>query len=130
MRTPTVTPASAGLRQQASKRGRRVPLEQSQGPVHPRLEREKQMTELYFVALALGVPAILVLLAILAGLAHPDVTDVLDWEPTRPPKRNAELKSSEIAQMLEATNHYRRLRGAREQTLDDVLDAHMAQPLS
>jgi hypothetical protein len=88
------------------------------------------MAELYFVAVALGVPAILVLLAILAGLAHPDVTDVLDWEPTRSPKRNAELKSSEIAQMLEATNHYRRVRGAPEQTLDEVLDAHIAQPLS
>jgi hypothetical protein len=55
--------------------------------------------------------------------------DSLSREPTRSPKRNAELKSSEIAQMLEATNHYRRLRGAPEQTLDDVLDAHMAQPL-
>jgi hypothetical protein len=107
-----------------------VPLEQSRAPVRPRLEREKQMAELYFVALALGVPAILVLLAMLAGLAHPDVTDVLDWKPTRSPKRNAELKSSEIGQMLDATNHYRRLRGAPEQTLDDVLDAHMAQPLS
>jgi hypothetical protein len=87
------------------------------------------MAELYFVALALGVPATLVLLAILAGLAHPDVTDVLDWKPTRSAKRNAELKSSEIAQMLEAGNRYRRLRGAPERTLDDVLDAHMAQPL-
>jgi hypothetical protein len=85
------------------------------------------MADLYFLAMSLGVPAILLLIAIFAGLAHPDVKDVLDWEPTRSPKRASELQSSELDQMLEAGNRYRRLRGEPERTLEEVLDAHMGR---
>jgi hypothetical protein len=82
--------------------------------------------ELYFLATVLGFPAILLLIAMVAGLTHRDVTDVLDWKPTRSPKREAELPSSEISQMLEAQNRYRRLRGETERTLDQVLGAYLA----
>jgi hypothetical protein len=82
--------------------------------------------ELYFLATVLGFPAIVLLIAMLAGLAHRDVTDVLDWKPTRSPKREAELPTSEISQMLEAQNRYRRLRGETERTLEEVLDAYIA----
>jgi hypothetical protein len=82
--------------------------------------------ELYFLAVVFGPPATLLVIALLAGLAHRDVTDVLDWKPTRSPKREMELRSSEISQMLEAQNRYRRLRGEPERTLDEVLDAYLA----
>jgi hypothetical protein len=81
--------------------------------------------ELYFLAMVFGPPAILLLIAMLAGLAHRDVTDVLDWKPTRSPKREVQLRSNEVSQMLEAQNRYRRLRGAPERTLEEVLDAYM-----
>jgi hypothetical protein len=84
--------------------------------------------ELYFVAMVFGPPIALLLLALLAGLAHRDVTDVLDWKPTRSPKREAELRSSEVSQMLEAQNRYRRLRGEPERTLEEILDAYIAGP--
>jgi hypothetical protein len=82
--------------------------------------------ELYFLAMVFGPPAILLLIAMLAGLAHRDVTDVLDWRPTRTPKTERELRSSEVSQMLEASNRYRRLRGEPERTLEEVLDAYLA----
>jgi hypothetical protein len=72
--------------------------------------------ELYFLAVVFGPPATLLVIALLAGLAHRDVTDVLDWKPTRSPKREMELRSSEISQMLEAQNRYRRLRGEPERS--------------
>jgi hypothetical protein len=82
--------------------------------------------ELYFVAMVFGPPAALLLIALVAGFAHRDVSDVLDWKPTRSPRRDMELRSSEISQMLEAQNRYRRLRGEPERTRDEVLDAYLA----
>jgi hypothetical protein len=82
--------------------------------------------ELYFLAMVFGPPTILLLIAMLAGLAHRDVTDVIDWKPTRSPKREVQLRSNEVSQMLEASNRYRRLRGEPERTLDEVLDAYLA----
>jgi hypothetical protein len=82
--------------------------------------------QLYFLAMALGVPAILLLIAMVAGLAHRDCTDVLDWKPTRSPGREVELKSNEVSQMLQAQNRYRRLRGEPERTVEEVLDAYLA----
>jgi hypothetical protein len=82
--------------------------------------------ELYFLAVVFGPAVAMLLIAMVAGLAHRDVTDVLDWKPTRSPTRERELRSSELRQMLEATNRYRRLRGEPERTLEEVLDAHLA----
>jgi hypothetical protein len=84
--------------------------------------------QLYFVAMVFGPAAAMLLIAMVAGLAHRDVTDVLDWKPTRTPKTERELRSSEISQMLEASNRYRRLRGEPERTLEEVLDAYLAGP--
>jgi hypothetical protein len=81
--------------------------------------------ELYFLAMVFGPPAILLLIAMLAGFAHRDVTDVIDWKPTRSPKREVQLRSTEVSQMLEAQNRHRRLRGEPERTLEEVLDAYM-----
>jgi hypothetical protein len=82
------------------------------------------MAQLYFLAAVVGLPALILAIALIAGLAHPDVKDVLDWEPTRSPKRTAELQSGEITQMLEAQNRYRRQRGKPERTLQEVLGAY------
>jgi hypothetical protein len=82
--------------------------------------------ELYFLAMVFGPPVAMLLIAMVAALAHRDVTDVLDWKPTRTPKTEWELRSSEISQMLEAANRYRRLRGEPERTLEEVLDAYLA----
>jgi hypothetical protein len=81
--------------------------------------------ELYFVAMVFGPAAAMLLIAMVAGLAHRDVSDVLDWKPTRSPKRERELQVREVSQMLEAQNRYRRLRGEPERTLEDVVDAYL-----
>jgi hypothetical protein len=82
--------------------------------------------ELYFLGMVFGPLAALLLIGLVAGFAHRDVSDVLDWKPTRSPKREGELRSSEVSQMLEAQNRYRRLRGEPERTLQEVLDAYIA----
>ena len=79
-----------------------------------------QMQETYFLLIVLGFPLAIVLVALLAALLHPDCEDVLDWKPTRSPKREAELQMSDVRQMLAAQNRYRRLRGAPERTLAEV----------
>src|SRR5262249_12240854 len=81
---------------------------------------ESYMQETYFLLIVLGFPLVIVLVALIAALLHPDYEDVLDWKPTRSPKREAELQVSDVRQMLAAQNRYRRLRGAPERTLAEV----------
>jgi len=46
--------------------------------------------------------------------------DLLDWRPTRDYETELELEMEDVQQMLEAQNEYRRRRGERELTEDDV----------
>ncbi len=77
--------------------------------------------QLYFLGMVLGVPALLVVVALLAGHFHEDgYGELLDWKPTRSPQREVELELGELDQMLAAQNRYRRRRGAPERSLDEV----------
>lgn len=75
----------------------------------------------YFLTMVLGVPLLLLSLALIAGHFHRDgYAELLDWKPTRSPEREVELELSDIQQMLAAQNRHRRTRGAAERTLEDV----------
>jgi hypothetical protein len=77
----------------------------------------------YFLAMVLGVPLLLLSLALIAGHFHRDgYAELLDWRPTRSPELEVELELSDIQQMLAAQNRHRRRRGAAERTLEDVTD--------
>jgi hypothetical protein len=79
------------------------------------------MAQLYFLAMVLGVPAVLVAIALLAGHLHEDgYTELLDWKPTRSPQREVELELGELDQMLAAQNRYRQERGAPARSLEEV----------
>lgn len=79
------------------------------------------MAQTYFLAMVLGLPLVLLAIALLAGYLHGDgYADLLDWKPTRSPQREAELELSEVEQMLAAQNVHRRRRGAPERTLDEI----------
>jgi hypothetical protein len=78
------------------------------------------MGETYFLAISLGTPLVLLIVALLSGLSRRGLDDVLDWKPTRSPQREAELQESDLAQMLAAQNRYRRMRGAPARTLEEV----------
>lgn len=80
------------------------------------------LVQTYFLAMTLGVPFVLLVVAMLAGYLHRGYEDVLDWKPTRSAQREAELHDGDIRQMLAAQNRYRRKRGARERTLEEVTD--------
>jgi len=79
------------------------------------------MEETYFLIMVLGLPLLIILLALLAGWFYrggPE--ELLDWKPTRSPEKEAQLEVGDLQQMLAAVNKYRRLRGAPEQSLEQV----------
>jgi hypothetical protein len=79
------------------------------------------MDQVYFLSMVLGVPLLLLALALLAGHLHQDgYAELLDWKPTRSPEREVELELGDVEQMLAAQNRHRRRRGAPERTLADV----------
>jgi hypothetical protein len=79
------------------------------------------VAQTYFLAMVLGLPLVLVAIAMFAGYLHGDgYAELLDWKPTRSPEREAELEHGEVEQMLAAQNLHRRRRGARERTLDEI----------
>lgn len=96
------------------------------------------MAGTYFLAMVLGLPLIIGLLAIFvgylyrdhdtsypyrdhdAGYPQRDLGDVLDWKPTRSPETEARLHSDEIDQLLAAQNELRRRRGAPERSLEQA----------
>lgn len=79
------------------------------------------MTQVYFLSMVLGVPLLLLSLALLAGHFHRDgCEELLDWKPTRSPEREVELELGDVEQMLAAQNRHRRRRGAAERTLAEV----------
>jgi hypothetical protein len=80
------------------------------------------MAQAYFLVMALGVPVAMLVLAMLGAAFYRDgYAKLLDWRPTRSPQREAELQHDDVDQMLAAQNRYRRLRGAPERDLDEVL---------
>ena len=81
------------------------------------------MAQTYFLAMTVGVPLLMLAVALIAGHLHRGYEDVLDWNPTRSAEREAELHEGEIRQMLAAQNRYRRKRGAPERTLEEVTEA-------
>jgi hypothetical protein len=77
--------------------------------------------QLYFLSMVLGLPLLILALAMLAGHFHRDgYAELLDWKPTRSPEREVELELSDVEQMLAAQNRHRRRRGAPERTLAEV----------
>ena len=77
----------------------------------------------YFFLMVLGLPLLMLVIAMLAGLLYRGGYErLLDWKPTRSPSREAELEVGETQQMLNALNRYRRSRGAPERSLEEVLE--------
>jgi hypothetical protein len=85
------------------------------------METSSEM-ETIFLVLVLGVPALLLALAIFgAHFYRGGNEELLDWTPTRSAETEARLERNDITEMLAAQNRYRRQRGAPERTLDEVL---------
>jgi hypothetical protein len=75
-----------------------------------------------FIVLTLGLLVVLLLLMLLTArlTREHSVADLLDWKPTRSPEVEAQNELDDVRQMIEAQNEYRRKRGAREITEEDV----------
>jgi hypothetical protein len=77
----------------------------------------------YYVLMVVGLPVAILAIAMLAGHFHRDDDErLLDWTPTRSPRREAELQAGDVQQMLGAVNRYRRMRGASERSLEQVTE--------
>ncbi|MGA2455932.1 MAG: hypothetical protein ABSG93_20710 [Solirubrobacteraceae bacterium] len=77
--------------------------------------------ETYCLIVVLGLPLLIVVIAMLGGCFYQGGNErLLDWKPTRSPSREAELQHGETDQMLASLNRYRRMRGAPERTLEQV----------
>jgi hypothetical protein len=75
----------------------------------------------YFFFMVLGLPLLILAIAMLAGCLYRDGYErLLDWKPTRSPSREAELQLGETQQMLSSINRYRRSRGAQERSLEEI----------
>ncbi len=71
------------------------------------------MAHLYFLAIALGFPLVILLLALDGGyLYRGRDAELLGWKPTRSPEREAELAINDINQMRASLNDLRRRRDA------------------
>jgi hypothetical protein len=74
-----------------------------------------------FPLIVLGGIGLVVLVLVLVGRFYPGSgADLLDWRPTRSYEAEIELELEDVQQMLEAQNEYRRRRGERELTEDEV----------
>jgi hypothetical protein len=75
-----------------------------------------------FIALTLGLLVLLFLIMVALARAFEghSVADLIDWKPTRSPEVEAQNEVDDVRQMIEAQNVYRRKRGAREITEEDV----------
>jgi len=76
------------------------------------------MAHLYFLAIVLGFPLVMLLLALVGGyLYRGRDAELLDWKPTRSPEREAELSIDDIDQLRASLENLRRRRWARETLL-------------
>jgi 1-aminocyclopropane-1-carboxylate deaminase/D-cysteine desulfhydrase-like pyridoxal-dependent ACC family enzyme len=75
-----------------------------------------------FIALTLGLLVLLflILVALARAFEGHSVVDLLDWKPTRSPEVEVQNEVDDVRQMIEAQNEYRRKRGAKEITEEDV----------
>src|SRR5258705_13931007 len=75
-----------------------------------------------FIALTLGLLVLLFLIMVALARAFEghSVADLIDWKPTRSPEVEAQNEVDDVRQMIEAQNVYRRRRGAKEITEEDV----------
>jgi len=74
-----------------------------------------------FPLIVLGGIAVAVGLLVLLAKLYPGTgADLLDWGPTRSYEHEVELEMQDIDQMIEAQNAYRRKRGERELTEDEI----------
>ncbi len=81
--------------------------------------------ELYFLVMVLGVPALILAVAIVGAWLHgEDSEQLLDWRPTRSLKKEAELSLGDAQEMLDAVNRYRRLRGAPARSIEEIKNAN------
>jgi hypothetical protein len=67
-----------------------------------------------------GILVVVGLLVLLAKLYPGTGADLLDWKPTRSYETEVELEMQDVDQMIAAQNEYRRKRGEREITEDEV----------
>jgi hypothetical protein len=73
------------------------------------------MVHLYFLAIVLGFPLVILLLALVGGyLYRGRDAELLDWKPTRSPEREAELSINDVDQMRASLENLRQRRWARE----------------
>lgn len=74
------------------------------------------------IGLTLALLVVLVLLMVLTARLFRDhsVADLLDWKPTRSYEVEAQNELDDVQQMIDAQNEYRRRRGAKEITEEDV----------
>ena len=70
-----------------------------------------------------GIAVAVGLLVLLARLYPGTGADLLDWGPTRSYEHEVELEMQDVDQMIEAQNAYRRKRGERELTEDEIRDS-------
>jgi hypothetical protein len=74
-----------------------------------------------FMFATLGMIGLIVLLLVLLARAYPGSgADLLDWKPTRSPELEAQLEIDDVQQMMEAQNEYRRRRGEKDLTEEQV----------
>ena len=77
-----------------------------------------------FPLIVLGGIAVAVGLLVLLARLHPGTgADLLDWGPSRSYEHEIELEMQDVDQMIEAQNAYRRKRGEREVTEDEVRES-------
>jgi hypothetical protein len=70
----------------------------------------------------IGLLALLFLIMFVLARAFDQnsVADIIDWKPTRSPEVEAQNEVDDVRQMIDAQNAYRRKRGAKEITEEDV----------
>jgi len=74
-----------------------------------------------FVAISLGMVALIVLCLVLLARAYPGSgADLVDWKPTRSHEVEAQLEVDDVQQMIDAQNEYRRRRGEADLTTEDA----------
>jgi hypothetical protein len=74
------------------------------------------------VLATIGLLALLfvIIFVLVRAFDQNSVADIIDWKPTRSPEVEAQNEVDDVRQMIEAQNAYRRKRGAREITEEDV----------
>jgi hypothetical protein len=67
-----------------------------------------------------GILLVIAVVIVIAQLYPGTGADILDWRPTRSYETEIELELEDVQQMIDAQNEYRRKRGERELTEDEI----------